>query len=112
MGKFFRLLGILLVISLLALPLVACYESIQALILTVDTPRNMANVTTSPVIVSGSVNKTATVKINDVVVPVNGGKFSTSVTLTEGENVIDVVATSGKETLRDKVTVIYIPAKA
>ena len=117
MGKLFKLLGILLVISLLVLSLAACYESSMTLVLTVDTPQDGATVTENPVTVSGTLNKTATVKINDVVVPVKGGKFSTSVTLTEGQNVINVVAaarmssTSGEETVSKAVTVTYIPAK-
>jgi len=51
------------------------------------------------------------VKINDVVVPVKGGKFSTDFKLTEGSNVINVVATSGKETVTKTVTVTYNPSK-
>jgi hypothetical protein len=113
MGKLFKLLGILLVISLLALPIAACkpWESAMTLIMTVDTPQDGTTVSASPVIVNGTVNKTAAVKINDMVVPVKSGKFSTSVMLTEGNNVINVVATSGKETVSKTVAVTYNPAK-
>ena len=113
MGKLSKLLGILFVVSLLALPLAACrpWESAMTLIMTIDTPQDGVTVTASPSTVSGTVNKTATVKINDVVVPVKSSKFSMSVTLSEGTNVINVVATSGKETVSKKVTVTYIPAK-
>jgi hypothetical protein len=51
------------------------------------------------------------VKINDADVTVTGGKFSTSVTLTEGTNVIKVVATSDTNTQSQTVTVTYAPAK-
>jgi uncharacterized protein YfaP (DUF2135 family) len=51
------------------------------------------------------------VKINGVVVPIKGGKFSTDFNLTEGSNVINVVATSGKETVTKTVTVTYNPSK-
>ena len=113
MGKLFKLPGILFVISLLAMSLAGCYESAMTLVLTVDTPQDGAAVTASPVTVSGTLNKHATVKINDVVVPVKGNKFSTSVTLTEGNNVINIVATSvdPSETVSKTVTVTYAPAK-
>ena len=112
MGKRLKLLSILVLISLLALSLAAgCYESVQTLIVTVDAPQDGATVTASPVIVTGSVTKTATVKVNDVVVPVKGLRFSTSVTLTEGTNVINIVATSGEETVSKTVTVTYTPTK-
>lgn len=113
MGNLFKLQGILLMISLLALQLSACkpWESAMTLIMTVDTPQDGTTVSASPVTVNGTVNKTATVKINDIIVPVKSGKFSTSVTLTEGKNVINVVATSGKETVSKTVAVTYNPAK-
>ena len=113
MGNLFKLLVILLVISLLALPIAACkpWESALTLIMTVDTPQDRTTVGASPVTVSGTVNKTAEVKINDVVVPIKGGKFSTSVMLTEGSNVINVVATSGKDTVKKTATIVYNPSK-
>ena len=115
MGKQFKLLGILFVISLLVLPLAACrpWESGMHLIITVDTPQDETTVSTSPITLTGSVTKTGTVKVNDVVVPVKGLRFSTSVTLTEGTNVINVVATSvdPDEAVSKTVTVTYAPAK-
>jgi len=113
MSNLFKLLGISLVISLLALPIAACkpWESALTLIMTVDAPQDGTTVSASSVIVNGTVNKTAAVKINDMVVPIKGGKFSTSFMLTEGNNVINVVATSGKETLRKTVTITYKPSK-
>jgi hypothetical protein len=106
-----KLLGISLLIFLLALPITACWEGSMILILTVDTPQDKTTVSASPVTVSGTVNKTAEVKINDVVVPIKGGKFSTDFKLTEGSNVINVVATSGKDTVTKTVTITYNPSK-
>jgi hypothetical protein len=112
-NNLFRLLGISLVISLLALPIDACkpWESAITLNMTVDTPQDGTTVGSSSIIVSGSVNKSAKVKINDVEVPIKGGKFSTDFKLTEGNNVINVGATSGKETLTKKLTITYTPSK-
>jgi hypothetical protein len=106
-----KLLGISLLISLLALPITACWEGSMILILTVDTPQDKTTVSASPVTVSGTVSKTAEVKINDVVVPIKSGKFSTDFKLTEGSNVIKVVATSGKDTVTKTVTITYNPSK-
>jgi uncharacterized protein YfaP (DUF2135 family) len=111
MNNLFKLLGISLVISLLALSIPACWESAMTLIMTVDTPQDGATVGASPVTVSGTVNKTAEVKINDVGVPIKGGKFSTDFKLTEGSNVINVVATSGQDTVKKTVTISYNPSK-
>lgn len=81
-------------------------------VMTVDTPQDGTTVSASPVTVSGTVNKKAEVKINDVVVPVKDGKFSTDVKLAEGSNVILVVATSsGENTAEKKVTITYNPSK-
>jgi uncharacterized protein YfaP (DUF2135 family) len=113
MNNLFKLLGISLLIFLLALPITACkpWESAVTLIMTVDTPQDGTTAGASPVTVSGTVNKTAEVKINDVVVPIKGGKFSTEFKLTEGSNVINVVATSGKDTVKKTVTIAYNPSK-
>jgi len=117
MGKLFRLLGIVFMISLLALSLAACrsWEGAMTIIVKVDTPRDGATVTASPVTVRGHVggieSAGAKVKINDADVTVTDGKFSTSVTLTEGINVIKVVATSNTNTQSQTVTVTYAPAK-
>jgi len=106
-----KLLRILVLISLLALPITACMEGSMVLILTLDTPQDKTTVSASPVTVSGTVTKTAEVKINDVVVPIKGGKFSTDLKLTEGTNVINVVAKSGKDTETKTVTITYNPSK-
>ena len=113
MNNLFKLLGISLVISLLALPITGCkpWESAMTLIMTLDTPQDGATVSASPVMVSGTVNKTAEVKISDVVVPIKGGKFSTDFKLTEGSNVINVVATSGKDKVEKTVRIVYNSSK-
>jgi len=82
----------------------------MVLTLTVDAPEDKANVNTPTVTVSGTVTKTAEVKINDVVVPVKSGKFSGEAKLTEGSNIITVVAKSGKDTETKNVTVTYKPS--
>ncbi len=110
MNNLRKFIGISLLISLLILS-TACWESAMTLIMTVDTPQDRATVGSSPVTVSGTVNKTAKVKINDVEVPIKGGKFSTDVKLTEGTNVIKVVGKSGEDTVEKTVTVTYTPSK-
>lgn len=105
-SKTSKLMGILLVISLLALPLVAC----QGLTLTVTKPRDGATVTVSSVTVQGNVsNSKATVMVNDarMVVSKKTGFFQTTVNLSEGENIIKVVATRGKETVTKTLVVTY-----
>jgi hypothetical protein len=120
MNNFLKLIGILFVLSLLALPLTGCdnppWEAGMALNLKVDTPKDGATVTTSTVTVSGRVggkeNKGAKVSINGADVPVNDdGKYSTNVTLTEGKNVINIVATNDQAKPNEQVTVTYVPAK-
>ena len=119
MGKLFKLLGILFVLFLLALPLTGCdnppWERGMVLTLKVDTPKDGATVTTSTVTVSGRVSGTesagAKVSINGADAPVTNGKFSTNVTLTEGKNVITIVATGGQAKPSETVTVTYVPAK-
>jgi len=119
MDNIFKLLGILFVFSLLALPLTGCenlpWDSGMALSLKVDAPKDGTTVTTSTVTVSGRVlgsqSAAARLTINNAAVPIKEKMFSTSVTLTEGTNVINVVATSGAAEINKKVTVTYVPAK-
>lgn len=119
MDKLFKLLGILFVLSLLALPLTGCdsypWERGMALNMKVDTPRDGTTVTTSTVTVSGRVSGSesagAKVSINGADASVKDGKFSANVTLTEGKNVINIVATSGQAKPEEQVTVTYVPAK-
>jgi hypothetical protein len=115
MDKFFKLLGILFVLSLLVMPLIGCVDSAFTLILKVDTPQDGTTVNTSTVTVNGHVSGIeragAKVSINGADVPVKDDKFSTVVTLTEGKNVINIDATSGTVKLNEKVNVTYVPAK-
>jgi len=105
-SKKFKLLGILLIISLLAVPIVGC-----GLTLTIWEPEDGATLTESPVTVSGAVsNPEATVTVNDVEVG-RDWQFTTDVELTEGENTITVVATLGEETVTKAVTVTYRPSE-
>lgn len=120
MNKKTTMLGISVVLTLLVISLNGCdnppWESGMVLSLKVDTPRDGTTVNTPTVTVSGrllgSERATAKVRINDTDVPVKEDKFSTSVNLTEGKNVINVLATSpGGAKPSDKITVTYVPAK-
>jgi hypothetical protein len=112
-----KLLSILFVSSLLALPLTGCdsapWESGVTLVLKVDTPQNGTTVNTSAVTVSGRLVGTqsaaAEVRINDAKVPVKDGKFSTTVPLMGITNVIDIVASSAGGATSQEVTVTYVP---
>lgn len=119
MDKLLKLIGILFVLSLLALPLTGCDSpsigSGKTLAVKIDTPKDGTTVNTPTVTVSGRVGgseiKGAKLSINDVEAPITDGKFSSNVTLTEGKNVVTVVATSGESKPQEKVTVTYVPAK-
>ena len=107
MSKVRLLLGVVLIIILLALPLVGC----KSLTLSVIDPRDGATFTESTITVKGFASKSkAIVTVNDVQVSVNKkGFYSTEITLTEGENIIKIVATRGKEVATRTVTVTYSP---
>ena len=115
MNNKFKLLGILLVVSLLALPLTGCdnppWEAGMTLILKVDAPKDGATVNTSTITVNGRVVGTeaagATVRVNEKEAPVKDGKFSTDITLTEGKNVIKINAKGGQANLDEIRTVTY-----
>ena len=121
MDNFFKSLAILFVLSVLALSLTGCdnppWASGMTLVLKVDTPKDGSTVNTSTVTVSGRLTGTqkagAKVTINGADAPVKEDKFSTSVKLSEGANVLNIVATSGTAgaALSEKVTVTYVPAK-
>jgi nitrogen fixation protein FixH len=115
MDKLFKLLGILFVLFLLALPLTGCTDDAMTLVLKVDTPQDGTTVNTSTVTVNGRVagieSGGATVRINGADVPVKDRKFSTNVTLAEGKNVINIDANAGQAKLNEKVNVTYAPAK-
>jgi hypothetical protein len=119
MNKHIKLICIMFLLSLLALPLTGCdnppWESGSLLVLKVDTPQDGTTVTTSTVTVSGRLvgteSKGAKVSINDADVTVQDRKFSTNVTLTEGKNVINIVGISSQAKPKTQVTVTYVPAK-
>jgi len=119
MNNIIKLIGLLFALSLLAFPLTGCdnppWENGMTLILKVDTPKDGTTVNTSTVTVSGRVKGTesagAKVSINGADAPVKDGKYSAHVTLTEGKNVVTIVATGGQATPSETVTVTYVPAK-
>ncbi len=111
MNKLVKFLGILLVISLLAMPLVGCAKELT---LTVKAPMDGATVTTASVAVKGNVSTyKATVTVNEVKVTLakKTGYFRREVTLIEGENTIKVVATRGDEVVTETITVTYTPSE-
>ena len=102
-----KLLVMLLVISLLALPLAGCTKG-----LTIWEPEDGAIVTRSSVAVRGVVSDPeATVTVNDVEVSVLAKyrSFYYFVDLTEGVNIITVVATFGEATVIKTITVTHRP---
>jgi hypothetical protein len=103
------------VISFSVLSLSACspWESGMHLIITVKEPQDGAIVTSSPVTISGTLSKHATVKINETQLSGKGSEFSIVVPLTEGINVINITAISSDpdETVDKKVTITYTPDK-
>lgn len=119
MNKLLKILSIFFVFSIFVLPMTGCenppWESGMTLALHVDTPKDGATVTASTITVGGHVGGTerkgARVKINGIDVPVHDGRYSANITLTEGKNVIDVVAAAGQAQPNEKVTVTYVPAK-
>lgn len=120
MAHVLKLLGILFMLSLFALPLTGCetapWDSGMTLGVKVETPRDRTTVNSPTVTVSGRVFGTeragAKVKVNETDVPVKDDKFSTSVMLTEGANVINVFAIStGGAKPSAKVNVAYARAQ-
>ena len=119
MSNLFKLLGILFLLCLFGLPLTGCdnppWESGTILSLKVESPKDGTTVTTSTAMVSGRVlgsqSAAAKVTVNGKDVPVKDHTFSTTITLTEGKNVITVVATAGQAKPSETVTVTYAPAK-
>jgi len=77
--------------------------------LAITSPEDGTNLTESPAIVNGTVSKPeATVAVNNIETEVaEDGSFSTQVELTEGENIITVVANLGEETVTETITVTY-----
>jgi hypothetical protein len=118
MNNILKLMGILLVLSLLTLPLIGCdppWESGMVLNLKINTPKEGTTVTTPTITVSGRVtgtdSKDAKVTINKAEVTVKDRKYSTDVTLTEGKNLITIIASNGQATLTEQRTITYNRAK-
>jgi len=118
----YKLLAILLVIFLLAVPLVGC--AAKELTLTVTEPMDGATVTKSSVTVRGEVSDAkATVVVKntgyegELTLVTKASVYKSrrfgayGVTLTQGENIIKVVATRGKEEVTKTVTVTYTPSE-
>ncbi len=108
MSKKIVILSALLVVSLLALPLAGCARELS---LTVLAPSDGYTLTTSPVIVRGTVSDAkATVEVNDVAVTVdNKGNFSTTIEPREGQNTVRFVAYSGTKVATKTVIFTYRP---
>ena len=111
-----KLLAILLVISLLAMPMVGCAKPLT---LRITTPKDGITITESPVRVAGYVpdSKVVVTVGSTEVQPNRKGYFFCRVELTEGENIIKVVAKRGKpgnwkETVEKTITAIYAPLPA
>ena len=83
----------------------------KPLFLTVTTPEDESIVATSEVEVAGTTLPTAIVSVNGTMVDVeDDGGFSTTVTLEEGPNTIEVVASTIKGEEKGEVRmVMYIP---
>ncbi|HOG16466.1 MAG TPA: hypothetical protein PLB96_03890 [Syntrophales bacterium] len=119
MNRRFKWMVVYLVFSLVALSLNGCsdypWEAGMTLVLKIETPSNDATVTTPTVKVSGrlvgSESKAATVKINNMDVPVKDATFSADVPLTEGKNVIKISAMGSGTSQEREVNVTYVPSK-
>ena len=115
MHSLFKSMCILFVIGLLVFPWAGCenppWDAGMVLVLKVDAPKDGATVNTPTITVSGRVSgsesKSAKVTVNDVDAPVTDGKYSANITLTEGKNVINVVATGGQAKPSEQLTVTY-----
>lgn len=115
MHSLFKSVCILFVIGFLVFPWVGCenppWDAGMVLVLKVDAPKDGATVNTPTITVSGRVSgsesKSAKVTVNDVDAPVTDGKYSANIALTEGKNVINVVATGGQAKPSQQLTVTY-----
>jgi hypothetical protein len=116
MNKLLKLMGIIFVLSLLALQLSGCTESAMTLVLKVDMPKDGTTVNKPTVTVSGHLSGSQSagtkVSINGADALVKEDKFSADVTLNEGKNVINIDATNGSAKLSEQVTVTYLPSKS
>jgi len=101
-----KILSILLITTVLAILLAGC----GGLSLNVSSPKDGAVLVRTPQVVNGSTSKSASITVNGELVEVSKyGTFKTHVALTEGENIITVVATKGDESKTVVLTVTYKP---
>ena len=85
-------------------------SDVSAIPLTVTDPQDETTVYTADLMVKGQTETDAVVSVNEAVVDVDAdGKFSTAVTLEEGPNLIEVVASDFEENEASVVlTVVYV----
>ena len=115
MHSLFKSLCILFVFGLLVFPWTGCenapWDAGMVLVLKVDAPKDGATVNAPTITVSGRVSgteaKSAKVTVNNVDAVVKDGKYSADIPLTEGKNVINVVATGGQAKPTQQLTVTY-----
>jgi len=103
------LIFVLILISLLAASIAGCAGAKSPLTMTVSQPVTGANITASPFEVLGIVSDPkATVTVNGIEAAMApGGHFGYNISLTEGENTINVVATRGEATVTKTLKVTY-----
>lgn len=116
MKKSAKLVFAILIISLLAIPMAGCSKPLSV---SFYEPKDGATFTDSTVQVRGYVSDPkATVWLNDYVMTLSKGRtsatFTTTLELSEGENIIKVTAARGKpdkwkDTVARTVTVTYSP---
>ena len=86
---------------------------IPSVFLTVDRPKDEGVVNSKVEIVSGKTASNAVVIVitetsEDIITPTNNGKFSTTVNLDDGQNVLEIIAIAPNgESIRIKRTVTY-----
>ena len=115
MHSLFKSLCILFVFGLLVFPWTGCenapWDAGMVLVLKVDAPKDGATVNAPTITVSGRVSgteaKSAKVTVNNVDAVVKDGKYSADIPLTEGKNVINVVAMGGQAKPSQQLTVTY-----
>jgi len=85
-----------------------------ALSVEIISPENGAELSESPVVITGMVSdSSSTVTVNGIVAEVAAdGSFSAQIELTEGENTVEVIAASGEEEASASITVVYSPSAA
>lgn len=109
MSQVFKLLGVILIIFVLVLPVVGCAQEFRVFFCE---PRNGATVTEPQITIEGKVTDAkAIVMVNGTPASVTSkGIVSVEVTLTEGENTLEAVATRGKKVTTKTITVTYSPS--